>query len=66
MSLGTLIIEAKWKSGTSITAKYAQTYNRKIFCIPHIIEDEYGMGTNRLIKNGEILVTDVMDILEYY
>lgn len=66
LSLGTLVIEAKQKSGTGITANYVKRYKRKLFCIPHSIEDESGIGTNRLLKKGAILVTEVKDILKYF
>ena len=66
LSLGTLVIEAKQKSGTGITANYVKRYKRKLFCIPHSIEDEAGIGTNRLLKKGAILVTEVKDILKYF
>lgn len=66
LSLGTFVVEAKQRSGTSITAEYAREFNRKIFCIPHLIEDKSGIGTNRLLKKGAILVTDVFDILQHY
>ena len=66
LSLGILVIEAKVKSGTSITASYAKSFKRKIFCIPHTIEDKAGIGTNRLLKNGAILVTKPEDILKYF
>lgn len=60
-----MVIEAKVNSGTSITAGYAKKFNRKIFCIPHAIEDKSGIGTNRLIKNGAILVTNPQEILRH-
>ncbi len=66
LSLGTLIVEAKEKSGTGITAEFAKKFNRKIFCIPHIIGDKHGIGTNRLLKDGAILVTETIDIIKYY
>ena len=64
MSLGTLVVEAKTKSGTGITAEYVKKFKRKLFCIPHSIEDKAGIGTNRLIKKGAILVTEPKDILD--
>jgi len=66
LSIGTLVIEAKQKSGTSITAGFAKSYDRKIFCIPHALEDETGFGTNRLLKNGAILITEVEDLYPYF
>lgn len=66
LSRGTLVIEAKEHSGTGITAEYVKRYGRELFCIPHLIGDKSGMGTNRLLKRGAKLVTCVEDILEYY
>ena len=66
LSVGVLIIEAKQKSGTGITADYAKRFGRPIFCIPHAIEDESGAGTNRWLKRGAILVTEISDILKYF
>lgn len=66
LSLGIFVVEAKEKSGTGITAKFAKSFKRKIFCVPHLIEDVAGVGTNRLLKRGAILVTSADDILEYY
>jgi len=66
LSLGTFVVEAKMRSGTGITADFARRFKRKIFCIPHLIEDEHGQGTNRLLKRGAILVTNAFDIIKYY
>lgn len=62
LALGTLIIEANYRSGTSITARYCIEQNRKLFCIPNSIESKNAIGTNNLIKKGANLVTDVKDI----
>lgn len=59
-----LVVEAKKKSGTSITARFAKEQDKKIFCIAHGIESPEGMGTNRLIKAGAFLVTEVQDIVK--
>ena len=37
VSNGILVIEAKHRSGTSVTAKLAKEQNKKIFVIPHEI-----------------------------
>lgn len=66
LSVGTLVIEAKEKSGTGITAEYVRKYGRKLFCIPHLIGDKSGVGTNRLLKKGAKLVTSVEDITKYF
>lgn len=64
LSLGVLVIESKYKSGTSITANFAQKQNKPVFALPHEIDNPHGVGTNRLLKNGAILITDTLDILE--
>lgn len=66
LSIGTLVIEAKEYSGTGITAEYTKKYNRELFCIPHLIGDKSGIGTNRLLKRGAKLVTDVEDLVKYF
>ena len=64
LSMGVLIIEAKHRSGTSITANFARSQGRKIFCIPHSLEQKEGIGTNRQIRNGAKLVTSPQEIIE--
>ena len=63
LSLGILVIEALYRSGTSVTARQAISQGRAVFAIPHEIWDSRGIGTNRLLKNGAILITDTSDIL---
>lgn len=64
ISLGTLVIEAKHRSGSSITAKRTFEQNKKVFCIPRNLGEKHGVGTNYLLKNGAELVTNIDDILE--
>lgn len=66
LSIGILVIEAKHRSGTSVTAKIAKSQNRKVFTIPHDLNDKCGIGTNRLIKKGASLITSTKDIIESF
>lgn len=66
LSIGVLVIESKYRSGTSITANLAKAQGKKLFCIAHGIDDKSGVGTNKLIKEGAILVTEVNDILKEF
>lgn len=64
LSIGVLVIEAAYRSGTSITAGIALSQKRSVFCIPHNINEKYGVGTNKLLKRGAKLVTDPEEIIE--
>ncbi|WP_445488279.1 DNA-processing protein DprA [Niallia sp. 03133] len=61
---GTLIVEAKRKSGSLITANYAVNEGRDVFAIPGSILSPYSAGTNDLIKAGAKPVSKANDILE--
>ena len=63
LALGTLVIEAHYRSGSTITARYCIEQNRKLFCIPSSIDNKNSSVTNNLIKKGANLVTNVQDIL---
>lgn len=66
LSIGLLVVEAAFRSGTSVTAKLAKEQGKKVFCIPHNIGDKYGVGINRLIKNGAIVITSPEEIINSF
>lgn len=47
-----LLIEAKEKSGTLITARLAMEYNRDVLVVPGEIFSETSKGTNKLLLDG--------------
>lgn len=62
---GVLVIEAKDKSGSLITARYALEYNREIYAIPGFPTDLRYAGNNSLIKNNAAkMVESSRDIYE--
>ena len=63
MTLGTLVTEAGETSGTRWTVYHALEQNREIFCVPGSVYSEASKLTNRLIREGAKLVTEVSDIL---
>lgn len=63
ISNGILVIEARNKSGTLITARYAKEQGKKLFCLPGNVGNKSNSGSNELIKSGAKLVTCVNDIL---
>ncbi len=66
LSQATLIIEAKQKSGSLITASYALEQNRDVLAVPGSIFSLLSGGTNKLIQDGAKLITCFGDILEVF
>jgi len=66
ISKGVLVIEAKHRSGTSITVDFAKKQGKQVFCLAHSIDEKEGVGTNRMIQQGAYLVTSPNDILKFF
>ena len=64
LSDAVLIIEANYRSGSTITAKYAKKEGKPIYAIPNSIYASTSIGTNRLIQEGAILATSPLQILQ--
>lgn len=64
LSLGVIIIEAKEKSGSLITASHALEQGKEVFALPGNINSIFSKGTNKLIKDGAKLIMDIDDIIE--
>lgn len=64
MCLGTLVIEAAYRSGTSITVALTRKQKKPVFCIPNQLEERNGVGTNQFLKQGAKLITSVEDIMQ--
>jgi len=63
MSRGVVVVEASLKSGSLITAEYANDYGRDVFAVPGSPMDPRCHGTNRLLKDGATMVETVRDII---
>lgn len=64
ISRGTLIVEAKQKSGSLITANFAVNEGREVFALPGSIFNPNTVGTNELIQQGAKLIRNADDILD--
>jgi len=58
-----IIIEAREKSGTLITARLGLDYNKTIAVVPHNIDNQYAIGSNKLLRDGAYPLLEVTDIL---
>lgn len=63
MCKATLIIEAKERSGSLITARLATEYNRELLVVPGSIFSDASRGTHQFLKLGATPVTEPADIL---
>lgn len=64
LSLGTVVIEAALKSGSLITARFANEQGREVMAVPGSPLDPRCRGTNRLIREGALLVEDAGQVIE--
>jgi DNA processing protein len=65
LASGTIIIEAAMRSGSLITARFANEQGREVFAVPGSPLDPRCEGTNRLIKDGAHMLTNIQDVLEH-
>ena len=63
VALGVVIVEAAHRSGSLITARFANEQGREVFAVPGSPLDPRAAGTNDLIKQGATLVTGAADVI---
>lgn len=64
LSLGVVVVEAAFKSGSLITARRALDQGRELFAVPGSPLDPRARGANDLIRRGATLIQGAEDVLE--
>ena len=64
LSMGVVVVEAAYKSGSLLTAKFALDQNRHVFAVPGSPFDPRCQGTNDLIRQGATLIQKTSEIVE--
>ncbi len=63
LSLGVVVVEAGRRSGSLITARFANEQGREVFAVPGSPLDARAEGTNDLIRQGATLCTSAGDVI---
>lgn len=66
LSQAVLVIEAKKRSGSLITATYALEQGKEIMAVPGSVISDFSVGTNYLISAGAKLIQSDKDILNFF
>ena len=66
LSCGVLVVEAPEKSGALITARLAAEQGRDVFAVPGNIDMPSFVGSNRLLRDGAIMVSCGWDVVSEY
>lgn len=62
----TLVVQAKERSGSLITARLALENGRDVYAIPGPVTDPLATGTNRLIQQGATPIINPQDVIDLY
>ncbi len=64
LSLGVVVVEAARRSGSLITARFANEQGREVFAVPGSPLDPRAEGTNDLLRQGATLCTSAEDVVD--
>lgn len=62
MSLATLVIEARERSGSLVTARLAAELGREVFAMPGAIHNPFSRGCHRLLRDGANWLESLEDV----
>lgn len=66
LSNGVLVVEAPHKSGALITARQAAEQGRDVFVVPGNVDVDSCAGSNALLRDGAIAVSNGWDVVSEY
>lgn len=66
LSKAVIVIEAKERSGSLITADFALEQGRDVFALPGRMNDPLSLGCNQLIYQGAGIITSVEDLIRTF
>lgn len=66
LSDAVLVIEAREKSGSLITAELGLEQGKDIFAVPGRVTDPLSAGCNKLIRDGAGILTEPSDFVDYF
>lgn len=64
--MGTIVVEAGYKSGSLITAAQALEQNRTVFAVPGLADRPYARGCHALLRDGAVLCESIQDVIDEY
>jgi DNA processing protein len=64
LAAATIVVEAAERSGSLITAEFAQDLGRVVAAVPGPVTGRMSAGTNALLRDGAELVRDAQDVLD--
>jgi DNA processing protein len=64
LAAATVVVEAGWRSGASITASEAADLGRPVGAVPGPVTSPASAGCHRLLRAGAVCVTSVADVVE--
>jgi DNA processing protein len=64
LTLATVVVEARPKSGALITADFALDLHREVFAVPGEITSALSAGTNDLLRQGAVPLLSARDVLD--
>jgi DNA processing protein len=60
----TVVVEARERSGSLITAEMAQDLSREVGAVPGLVGSSPAAGTNALVRDGAQLIRGAQDVLD--